>query len=209
MLTPIDFEKEYFESVSGMSAIEWAKSIAERVEREAIERCAKICEDNDEVTVLSTGKMVLEKKTSDNRNGLAYANGIRALPHPATQQKLMNKWKYFRECTNCHKSVSPRARRHEIEQYICTDCFFRGVPIDGPRVIEDDKKFKISCGPKISARIVYAKTWQEAFSKIIEQENPNVLSQLISIKEYGKPLMYALTELVLKIESTEAAKVKS
>jgi len=42
------------------------------------EECAKLCEENDEVTVLSTNRRYLEKKTSNNVNGNAYAAGIRS-----------------------------------------------------------------------------------------------------------------------------------
>lgn len=44
------------------------------------ERAAKVVEENDEVTILGSGKWRLEKKSSTNINGFAYAKAIRALP---------------------------------------------------------------------------------------------------------------------------------
>jgi hypothetical protein len=44
--------------------------------KEGLLLAAGICRDYDEVTMLSTGKRFLEKKTSNNVNGLAYAEAI-------------------------------------------------------------------------------------------------------------------------------------
>jgi hypothetical protein len=44
-----------------------------------IEAAAKLVESSDEVTMLRGGKRYIEKKTSNNVNGCAYAEAIRAL----------------------------------------------------------------------------------------------------------------------------------
>lgn len=48
----------------------------------AIEAAAKVCEQNDEVTQLWNGKRRVEKKTSNNVNGMAYAESIRSFKRP-------------------------------------------------------------------------------------------------------------------------------
>lgn len=60
------------------AAIE-AKKAAELRAEVVIEEAAKICEDNDEVTNLRASSRRIEKKTSNNVNGLAYAAAIREL----------------------------------------------------------------------------------------------------------------------------------
>lgn len=54
-----------------------------RIWNEALEEAARLCESNDEVVDQDTGKRRVQAKTSNNVNGNAYAEAIRALKRDA------------------------------------------------------------------------------------------------------------------------------